>query len=170
MAGVRFSREAGKPRLAEAPPADSAVDTEVEASELLTRLEEHAAESGRLEGQAQTLERALEKERDGRRRLAATLKRERKAALRAEPIDDSPGKAIPDGIGELKREHDVRVIHLAPGELLLERRFQQPDDLAVDVVDRRRQEEHGANHPAHVADSLRNGGDGFRGGQSHVNR
>jgi len=80
MAGERLSREAGKPRLAEAPPADSAVDTEVEASELLTRLERHAAESGRLEGQAQTLERALETERDGRRRLAATLKRERKAA------------------------------------------------------------------------------------------
>ena len=80
MAGERFSREAGKPRLAEAPPADSAVDTEVEASELLKRLEQHAAESGRLEGQAQKLERALEKERDGRRRLAATLKRERRAA------------------------------------------------------------------------------------------
>ena len=80
MAGERFSREAGKPRLAEAPSADSAVDTEVEASELLKRLEQHAAESGRLEGQAQKLERALEKERDGRRRLAATLKRERRAA------------------------------------------------------------------------------------------
>ena len=80
MAGERFSREAGKPRLAEAPPADSAVDTEVEASELLKRLEQHAAESGRLEGQAQKLERALEQERDGRRRLAATLKRERRAA------------------------------------------------------------------------------------------
>lgn len=80
MAGERFSREADKPRLAEAAHADSAVDTEVEAAELLTRLEHHAAESGRLEGQAQTLERALETERDGRRRLAATLKRERKAA------------------------------------------------------------------------------------------
>jgi hypothetical protein len=68
MAGERFNREAGKPQLAEAPPADSAVDTEVEPSELLTRLEQHAAESGRLERQAQTLKRALEKERDGRRR------------------------------------------------------------------------------------------------------
>ena len=65
MAGERFNREAGKPRLAEAPPADSAVDTEVEASELLTRLEHQAAESGRLEGQTQTLERALKAERDG---------------------------------------------------------------------------------------------------------
>jgi len=80
MAGERFNLEGGKPRLAEASPAESAVDTEAEVSELLTRLEHHAAESGRLEGQAQSLERALEKERDGRRRLAATLKRERRAA------------------------------------------------------------------------------------------
>jgi chromosome segregation ATPase len=80
MAGERFNREAGKARLAEAPPADSAVDTEVEASELLTRLEQQAAESGRLEGQTQTLERALRGERDARRRLAETLKRERRAA------------------------------------------------------------------------------------------
>jgi chromosome segregation ATPase len=80
MAGERFNREAGKPRLAEAPRADSALDTEVETSELLTRLERQAAESGRLEGQAETLERALKAERDARRRLAETLKRERRAA------------------------------------------------------------------------------------------
>jgi hypothetical protein len=80
MAGERFKREAGKPRLAEAPPADSAVDTEVEASELLTRLERQAAESGRLESQTHTLERAFKAERDARRRLAETLKRERRAA------------------------------------------------------------------------------------------
>jgi hypothetical protein len=80
MAGERFNREGGKPRLAEAPPADLAVDTEVEASEILTRLEQQAAESGRLEGKAQTLERALKAERDARRRLAETLKRERRAA------------------------------------------------------------------------------------------
>ena len=80
MAGERFNREAGKPRLAEAPLADSALDTELEPSELLTRLERQAAESGRLDGQAQTLERALKSERDARRRLGETLKRERRAA------------------------------------------------------------------------------------------
>ncbi len=80
MAGERFNREAGKPWLAAAPPADSALDTELEASELLTRLERQAAESGRLEGQTQTLERALKAERDARRRLGETLKRERRAA------------------------------------------------------------------------------------------
>jgi chromosome segregation ATPase len=80
MAGERFNREAGKPWLAEAPPAESAVDTQVEDSDLLTRLERQAAESGRLEGRAETLERALKAERDARRRLGETLKRERKAA------------------------------------------------------------------------------------------
>ena len=80
MASERFNREASKPLLAEAPHADSVVDTEVEASDLLTRLERQAAESGRLEGQTQTLERALTAEREARRRLAETLKRERRAA------------------------------------------------------------------------------------------
>jgi hypothetical protein len=80
MAGERFTREAGKPWLAEAPPADVAVATEIEASELLTRLEQQAAESGRLEGKAQTLERALKTEREARKRLGETLKRERRAA------------------------------------------------------------------------------------------
>jgi hypothetical protein len=80
MAGERFNREAGEPWLAEAPPVDTAVDTEIEPSELLTRLERQAAESGRLEGHAQTLERALKGERDARRRLGETLKRERRAA------------------------------------------------------------------------------------------
>jgi hypothetical protein len=78
--GDRFNREAGEPLLAEAPPAGSVVDSEVEASEILTRLELQAAESGRLEGQTQTLERALNAEREARRRLAEKLKRERRAA------------------------------------------------------------------------------------------
>ena len=80
MAGERFNREAGKPWLAEARPADAAADAEVETGELLTRLERQAAESGRLDGRVQTLERALKTERDARRRLGETLQRERKAA------------------------------------------------------------------------------------------
>lgn len=80
MAGERFNREAGKPRLAEAPPEDSPADGELQASQLLTRLEKHAAESGRLEGRVQTLERALKSERDARRRLTEVLRRERRAA------------------------------------------------------------------------------------------
>jgi hypothetical protein len=58
----------------------STVETEAEASELLSRLERQAAEAGRLEGRVQTLERELQTERDARRRVTATLKRERGAA------------------------------------------------------------------------------------------
>ena len=49
-------------------------------SELLERLERQAAESGRLEERVESLENALRVEREARRRLAATLKRERAAA------------------------------------------------------------------------------------------
>ncbi len=56
------------------------IDVEPDSSELLGRLERQAAESGRLEGRVQALEDAVRTERDARRRLAATLKRERKAA------------------------------------------------------------------------------------------
>ena len=80
MAAERFNREAGKPRLAEAPRADLGPDVELESSDLLTRLERQAAESGRLDGRVQTLERALKAERDARRRLGETLQRERRAA------------------------------------------------------------------------------------------
>lgn len=80
MAGERFNREAGKPRLAEAPPADLAADAELHPSQLLSRLEKHAAETGRLEGRVQTLERTVKSERDARRRLTEVLQRERRAA------------------------------------------------------------------------------------------
>lgn len=49
-------------------------------SDLLERLERQAAESGRLEGRVESLENALRAEREARRRLVATLKRERAAA------------------------------------------------------------------------------------------
>jgi hypothetical protein len=75
----RFDREAREPWLAETPPpADADAGTELERSELLTRLERQAAESGRLEGRVQMLERALKNE--ARRRLGETLQRERRAA------------------------------------------------------------------------------------------
>lgn len=54
---------------------------EPDTSELLERLERQAAESGRLEGRVDALENALRTEREARRRLATTLKRERAAAV-----------------------------------------------------------------------------------------
>ncbi|HEX6584524.1 MAG TPA: hypothetical protein VF056_13050 [Thermoleophilaceae bacterium] len=58
----------------------SAVEVEPEASELLSRLERQAEESGRLDGRVKTLEGALRSERDARRRVTTALTRERKAA------------------------------------------------------------------------------------------
>ena len=68
------------PRLAETPRAGGVAAEEEDRGALLDRLERQAADTGRLEGRVQTLERALKAERDARRRIADTLKRERKAA------------------------------------------------------------------------------------------
>jgi hypothetical protein len=131
MAGERFKREAGKPRLAEAAPADSAVDTEVEASELLTRLEQQAAESGRLEGKAQTLERALKAERDARRRLAETLKRERRAAKALHDRAEHDRAARAAAEEELERMRQGFVLSEQQLQVSWARLMQAEQDLAV---------------------------------------
>jgi hypothetical protein len=78
--GGRFAREGGKPRLAEASRPEGSEALELDVAELLNRLETQAGENGRLEARVQALERAAGAERDARRRLVDTLKRERKAA------------------------------------------------------------------------------------------
>jgi chromosome condensin MukBEF ATPase and DNA-binding subunit MukB len=62
-------------RLADAPEA-----IELDTTDLLARLESQAEENGALRARAESLERVARAERDARRRLADTLKRERKAA------------------------------------------------------------------------------------------
>ena len=63
------------------PPSMEVVRSiEPEPSELLERLERQATESGRLEERVESLEAAVKREREARRRLADTLKRERTAA------------------------------------------------------------------------------------------
>jgi chromosome segregation protein len=96
----RFSRESGKPRLAEAPRPEA---LEVEVTEILNRLEEQAAENGRLEARAQSLERAAGAERDARRRLAETLKRERKAAAALHERAERDREAHAAAVEELER-------------------------------------------------------------------
>ena len=80
MASERFGREGNEARLAALPGGERAVESDVDTSELLGRLERQAAETGRLEGRVDALELALKTERDARRRLGDTLKRERNAA------------------------------------------------------------------------------------------
>jgi hypothetical protein len=107
MAGERFNREASGPRLAEAPPAEPPLDSELDTSELLTRLEQQAAESGRLDGRVQTLERALKAERDARRRLGETLQRERRAAEALHERAEREAQAHAAAAQEVERMREV---------------------------------------------------------------
>ena len=72
-------------RLADAPEA-----IEFETTDLLSRLESQGEENGRLRAHADSLERVAQAERESRRRLAETLKRERRAA---EALNDRVGHA-----------------------------------------------------------------------------
>jgi hypothetical protein len=62
-------------RLADAPDA-----IELDTTDLLGRLEAQAEENGRLAEKVESLEQLARSERDARRRVTETLKRERKAA------------------------------------------------------------------------------------------
>ncbi len=64
-----------------------------------------------------------------------------------------PGQQQADRIRELETEDDVGVVDLAPAVLLLQRRLEEADHLAIDVVDRRGQEEQPADHPAIPSDA-----------------
>ena len=78
--GQRFTRDSETLRLAEAGRPEGSEAVELDVAELLNRLEAQAAENGRLAARVESLERAVVTERDARRRLADTLKRERNAA------------------------------------------------------------------------------------------
>ena len=60
--------------------ADAADAIELDTNDLLARLEAQAEENGRLVEKAESFERVARSERDARRRLAETLRRERAAA------------------------------------------------------------------------------------------
>jgi chromosome segregation ATPase len=79
-------------------------------SELLERLERQAAESGRLEGRVETLEGALRRERDARRRLAETLKRERKAAEALHARAEQAEAANAAQAGEIERARQAATL------------------------------------------------------------
>jgi hypothetical protein len=62
------------------PFRDAPEVIEVDTIELLGRLEAQAEENGRLRAHAESMERVARAERDGRRRMTDTLKRERRTA------------------------------------------------------------------------------------------
>jgi hypothetical protein len=132
----RFSREATKPRLAEARP-EHVKPVGDEVADLLDRLEQQAAEAGRLGGRVRDLETALKAEREARRRVLDTLKRERRAAAaikdRAERIErDAKGYAevvaeleeLRESSATLEQQVQITWAQLLEGErqLALERR------------------------------------------------
>src|SRR6185503_20256105 len=89
------------------------------------------------------------------------------AAPRPQPVHDAARDEEPDRVGELEREDDGGVDALVlPAELLHERGLEDPDDLAVDVVDRGAEEEQRADHPA-VAARPPEGGGGRGGARRH---
>ena len=73
---------------------------------------------------------------------------DRETDPRAHAIDEPAREQQPDRIGELEAEDDVGVVDLAPAVLLLQRRLEDADHLAIDVVDGRGQEQQAADHPA----------------------
>ena len=78
--------------------------------------------------------------------------RQRKSFARAQAVDELADEKQSGAVGELEGEHDVAVADFGPAELQLQRGFEQADDLAVHVVDRGREKQHGADEPAAVAD------------------
>jgi hypothetical protein len=87
-----------------------AVEVEPEASELLSRLERQAEESGRLKGRVQTLEEALRSERDAHRRMTEMLTRERTAAEAIHARVEQAEAASADQAEELERLRQAMVL------------------------------------------------------------
>jgi chromosome segregation ATPase len=130
--GQRFAREDGQPRLAEAPRAT----TEVDVAELLERLEQQAAENGRLQARVEALERAAGAHRDARRRLTETLKRERKAAAAIHERAEQTREAHAAATAELE--------HLRERATLTELQMQQAWSQLADAERRLAEHERGA--------------------------
>ena len=80
---------------------------------------------------------------------------EDEAEAGAQLVHHPAGDQQTNRVGELEGEDDGRVIALAPRKQLLQIRLQDRDDLPVDVVDRRRREEQGADDPAIPPDGRR---------------
>ena len=52
----------------------------------------------------------------------------------AQAVDESPHHNHSDGVRRLKREYQVSVVDLVPAESMLQRGFQDAEDLAVHVI------------------------------------
>jgi len=99
-------------------------------------------------------------QRVGRGSQAPDRDRHRVADLHALAIDEPTEQKQADGVGELERGVREAVLRVGPAELGVERPLDQRQDLTVDVVDGRGQEQQAADQPAITAHAVceRSGG------------
>ena len=89
------------------------------------------------------------------------------ADLRPVAVDEPPEEEEADGVGPLEgRVHHPELL-VRPAELDVEELLDERQDLPVDVVDRRGQEEEAADDPADAAHGRRGGGFGRGFGDGH---
>ncbi len=85
------------------------------------------------------------------RRYAPENDGERKTFARADAIDQAADTEQTDRVRKLKREDHPTVTNFSPTDFGLQRRFENADDLAIDVVDGRREEEERTYHPPSIS-------------------
>jgi hypothetical protein len=111
--------QSGEPRvirLADEPDA-----TALETTDLLGRLEAQAEENGRLQAKAESFERVARAERDARRRLADTLKRERTAAEAIHARAEEAEAALAARAAEVERlEQSVSLAEQHKGMIVMQ--------------------------------------------------
>ena len=73
---------------------------------------------------------------------------ERVSATRADAVEESTHAEQSDGVGELERGHQMPVVLFTPVQRLLQVRRQDAQHLAIEIVERGREEEQGAHAPS----------------------
>ena len=85
------------------------------------------------------------------------------AQPRPDAINQAARRHQADGVGRLEGHDDVAVVHFAPPQPLRQLRLQDADDLPVQIVDGRGEEEQRADPPPVAAEGVGRGGSGRRG-------
>src|SRR5215204_2053279 len=81
--------------------------------------------------------------------------RKRKTFFRPDLVHHIADKKQSDRISRLERENNPSVIDFRPAEFRREGRFQNPDHLPVNIINRRRKKKQSTNYPALSSDFRR---------------
>ena len=149
--GARVEQARRERALARRKPAGDRLDARGKIP-ALTRAERHARDGE----SAYASDEAVS---DGRETPADD--RDRVAELDADAVDEPAEGEVADGIRRLERRVDVAVLLVRPAQLRVEHGLEQRENLPVDVVDRRREEQQAADHPAEAASESRTSRLGF---------